>query len=57
LKWNGEIRIFHQHDLPMGVLLTSEQVSGLTHDIVWREELELNGEKVLLPESSGQRNI
>ncbi|SFW90445.1 adhesin HecA family 20-residue repeat-containing protein, partial [Pseudomonas sp. NFACC09-4] len=36
-------------DLSVGVTLTSEQVAALTHDIVWLEEHEVNGEKVLVP--------
>ncbi|NUT68351.1 DUF637 domain-containing protein, partial [Pseudomonas corrugata] len=35
--------------LSVGVTLTSEQVAALTHDIVWLEEHEVNGEKVLVP--------
>jgi filamentous hemagglutinin len=33
-------------NLSVGVSLTSEQVAALTHDIVWLEEHEVNGEKV-----------
>jgi len=36
-------------NLSMGVSLTSQQVAALTHDIVWLEEHEVNGEKVLVP--------
>ena len=36
-------------NLSVGVSLTSEQVAALTHDIVWLEEHEVNGEKVLVP--------
>lgn len=36
-------------DLSVGVSLTSEQVAALTHDIVWMEEREVTGEKVLVP--------
>jgi filamentous hemagglutinin len=36
-------------NLSMGVTLTAEQVAALTHDIVWLEEHEVNGEKVLVP--------
>ncbi|UIN54182.1 DUF637 domain-containing protein [Pseudomonas kribbensis] len=36
-------------NLSMGVGLTAEQVAALTHDIVWLEEHEVNGEKVLVP--------
>ncbi|SER50017.1 filamentous hemagglutinin, partial [Pseudomonas cuatrocienegasensis] len=35
--------------LSLGVTLSSEQVAALTHDIVWLEEHEVNGEKVLVP--------
>jgi len=33
----------------LGVTLTAEQVAALTHDIVWMEEHEVLGEKVLVP--------
>lgn len=36
-------------DLSVGVSLTSEQVAALTHDIVWMENVEVNGEQVLVP--------
>ena len=36
-------------DLSLGVSLTSEQVAALTHDIVWMETVEVNGEQVLVP--------
>ena len=36
-------------NLSVGVGLTSQQVAALTHDIVWLEEHEVNGEKVLVP--------
>ncbi|MFJ3377742.1 hemagglutinin repeat-containing protein, partial [Pseudomonas sp. NPDC086112] len=36
-------------NLSLGVSLTSEQVAALTHDIVWMETAEVNGEKVLVP--------
>ncbi|MBA1243846.1 two-partner secretion domain-containing protein [Pseudomonas japonica] len=36
-------------NLSVGVSLTSEQVAALTHDIVWLEEQEVNGEEVLVP--------
>ncbi len=36
-------------NLSLGVTLTAEQVAALTHDIVWLEEHEVNGEKVLVP--------
>jgi filamentous hemagglutinin len=35
--------------LSVGVSLTAEQVAALTHDIVWMEEHEVMGEKVLVP--------
>ncbi len=36
-------------NLSLGVTLTAEQVAALTHDIVWLEEREVLGEKVLVP--------
>lgn len=36
-------------NLSVGVGLTAEQVAALTHDIVWLEEHEVMGEKVLVP--------
>ena len=36
-------------NLSVGITLTAEQVAALTHDIVWMEEYEVNGEKVLVP--------
>ncbi|MDO7930132.1 hemagglutinin repeat-containing protein [Pseudomonas sp. KFB-139] len=38
-----------QLNLAVGVSLSSPQVAALTHDIVWLEEHEVNGEKVLVP--------
>ncbi|MGY8819598.1 MAG: two-partner secretion domain-containing protein, partial [Pseudomonadales bacterium] len=35
--------------LSLGISLTGEQVAALTHDIVWMEEHEVMGEKVLVP--------
>ncbi len=35
--------------LTPGVTLSAAQVAALTHDIVWLEEVEVNGEKVLAP--------
>lgn len=35
--------------LSLGVSLTAQQVAALTHDIVWMEEREVLGEKVLVP--------
>ncbi|WP_413614878.1 hemagglutinin repeat-containing protein [Halomonas cupida] len=36
-------------DLRVGVGLTAEQMAALTHDIVWLEEQEIDGQKVLAP--------
>ncbi|MCP2071064.1 UNVERIFIED_ORG: filamentous hemagglutinin [Pseudomonas lini] len=36
-------------NLSVGVTLTAQQVAALTHDIVWLEEHQVNGEKVLVP--------
>ncbi|MCO7036856.1 DUF637 domain-containing protein [Pseudomonas carnis] len=36
-------------NLQLGLSLTAEQVAALTHDIVWMEEAEINGQKVLTP--------
>ncbi|WP_240160497.1 hemagglutinin repeat-containing protein [Pseudomonas bharatica] len=38
-----------QLNLTVGVSLTAEQVAALTHDIVWLEEMQVNGETVLVP--------
>lgn len=38
-----------QLNLAVGVGLTAEQVAALTHDIVWLEEMQVNGENVLVP--------
>ncbi|PJI46786.1 MAG: hemagglutinin [Pseudomonas sp.] len=35
--------------LSLGVGLSAQQVAALTHDLVWLEEAEINGEKVLVP--------
>jgi len=35
--------------LTVGVSLSAAQVAALTHDIVWMEEVEVAGEKVLVP--------
>lgn len=35
--------------LSVGVALSAEQVAALTHDIVWMEEREVRGQKVLVP--------
>ncbi|MGB9090986.1 MAG: filamentous hemagglutinin N-terminal domain-containing protein, partial [Pseudomonas farsensis] len=36
-------------NLALGVGLSAEQVAALTHDIVWLEEREVNGQRVLAP--------
>lgn len=36
-------------NLSVGISLTAEQVAALTYDIVWMEEHEVAGEKVLVP--------
>ncbi|MGM3389632.1 DUF637 domain-containing protein [Stutzerimonas stutzeri] len=36
-------------NLSLGVSLTAEQVAALTHDIVWMEEQQILGERVLVP--------
>ncbi|WP_218018510.1 hemagglutinin repeat-containing protein [Ectopseudomonas alcaliphila] len=36
-------------NLSVGVALSAEQVAALTHDIVWLEEREVAGQKVLVP--------
>lgn len=36
-------------NLSLGVGLSAEQVAALTHDIVWMEEREVAGQKVLVP--------
>jgi len=36
-------------NLSLGVALSAEQVAALTHDIVWMEEREVAGQKVLAP--------
>lgn len=38
-----------QLSLSVGVSLSAEQVAALTHDIVWMENVEVNGETVLAP--------
>jgi filamentous hemagglutinin len=38
-----------QLNLSVGVSLTAEQIAALTHDIVWLESHEVNGEHVLVP--------
>ena len=46
---NNAITSKNELNLAVGVTLTSQQVAALTHDIVWLEEHEVNGEKVLVP--------
>ncbi|WP_434562909.1 hemagglutinin repeat-containing protein [Pseudomonas sp. R1-6] len=46
---NNAIASKTELDLAVGVSLTSEQVAALTHDIVWMESAEVNGEQVLVP--------
>jgi len=36
-------------NLGLGIALSAEQVAALTHDIVWMEEREVQGQKVLVP--------
>ncbi|POR73030.1 adhesin [Pseudomonas avellanae] len=46
---NNAIASKQQLNLAVGVSLSSQQVAALTHDIVWLEEHEVNGEMVLVP--------
>ncbi|MGE7955212.1 hemagglutinin repeat-containing protein [Pseudomonas sp. NPDC089530] len=46
---NNAVTSKQQLNLSLGVTLSSQQVAALTHDIVWLEEHEVNGEKVLVP--------
>ncbi len=46
---DNAIQSKQQLNLAVGVSLTSEQVAALTHDIVWLESAEVNGEQVLVP--------
>nr|WP_306108701.1 hemagglutinin repeat-containing protein [Pseudomonas sp. Fl4BN1] len=46
---DNAIQSKQQLELAVGVTLTSEQVAALTHDIVWLESHEVNGEQVLVP--------
>ncbi|MEE4860972.1 filamentous hemagglutinin N-terminal domain-containing protein [Pseudomonas alliivorans] len=46
---NNAIASKQQLNLAVGVSLNSQQVAALTHDIVWLEEHEVNGEEVLVP--------
>ncbi|WP_259674751.1 filamentous hemagglutinin N-terminal domain-containing protein [Pseudomonas fluorescens] len=46
---NNAIASKTELNLSLGVSLTSEQVAALTHDIVWMENAEVNGEQVLVP--------
>lgn len=36
-------------NLSLGITLSAEQIAALTHDIVWMEEREVQGQKVLVP--------
>ena len=36
-------------NLSLGITLSAEQIAALTHDIVWMEEREVQGHKVLVP--------
>ncbi|TFF42012.1 filamentous hemagglutinin N-terminal domain-containing protein [Pseudomonas sp. RIT623] len=46
---DNAIQSKQQLNLAVGVSLTAEQVAALTHDIVWLESAEVNGEQVLVP--------
>ncbi|WP_055128255.1 polymorphic toxin-type HINT domain-containing protein [Pseudomonas mediterranea] len=46
---NNAIASKQELNLSLGVSLSSEQVAALTHDIVWMENAEVNGEQVLVP--------
>nr|WP_232434406.1 hemagglutinin repeat-containing protein [Pseudomonas fuscovaginae] len=46
---DNAIKSKQELNLAVGVSLTSEQVAALTHDIVWLENTEVNGEQVLVP--------
>ncbi|WP_434682004.1 MULTISPECIES: two-partner secretion domain-containing protein [unclassified Pseudomonas] len=46
---NNAVASKDELNLAVGVSLTSQQVAALTHDIVWLEEHEVNGETVLVP--------
>ncbi|MGE7993318.1 filamentous hemagglutinin N-terminal domain-containing protein [Pseudomonas sp. NPDC089554] len=46
---DNAIQSKQQLDLALGISLTSAQVAALTHDIVWLENAEVNGEQVLVP--------
>ncbi|SCZ31790.1 MULTISPECIES: hemagglutinin repeat-containing protein [Pseudomonas] len=46
---NNAVTSKNELNLSLGVTLTAQQVAALTHDIVWLEEHEVNGEKVLVP--------
>ncbi|WP_296246870.1 filamentous hemagglutinin N-terminal domain-containing protein [Pseudomonas sp. UBA4194] len=46
---NNAVASKQQLNLSVGTTLTPAQVAALTHDIVWLEEYEVNGEKVLVP--------
>ena len=46
---DNAIKSKDQLNLALGVSLSAEQVTALTHDIVWLEKHEVNGESVLVP--------
>nr|WP_177344605.1 hypothetical protein [Pseudomonas sp. PA1(2017)] len=46
---NNAIASKESLQLSVGVSLSAAQVAALTHDIVWMEEVEVAGEKVLAP--------
>ncbi|MBV4508015.1 hemagglutinin repeat-containing protein [Pseudomonas sp. BW13M1] len=46
---DNAIRSKDQLQLSLGVGLTASQVAALTHDIVWMEKHQVNGEEVLVP--------
>ncbi|MHC8291282.1 DUF637 domain-containing protein [Pseudomonas sp. XS1P51] len=46
---DNAIQSKQQLNLAVGVSLTAEQIAALTHDIVWLESHEVNGEQVLVP--------
>ncbi len=46
---NNTIASKQELNLSLGVSLSAEQVAALTHDIVWMETMQVNGEDVLVP--------
>ncbi|WP_236180764.1 hemagglutinin repeat-containing protein [Pseudomonas mosselii] len=46
---DNALRSKDQLQLSLGVGLTASQVAALTHDIVWMEKHQVNGEEVLVP--------